>query len=94
MLTVYKYSVPVVDYFTLAMPPGARLLTVQVQRQQPQMWALVDANTSSTEDRHFRLAGTGHPIQEKVDSLVWVGTFQINQGSLIFHVFEILGGSC
>jgi len=93
MQTIYKYPVPVADYFTLAMPPGARLLTVQVQHEQPQMWALVDANASFTEDRHFRLSGTSHPIQEERDSLVWIGTFQINQGTLVFHLFEILGGN-
>ena len=93
MQTVYKYPVPVVDYFTLRMPPGARVLTVQVQREQPQIWALVDANVSFTENRNFRLTGTGHPIQEEEDSLVWVGTFQLAQGGLVFHVFEILGGN-
>lgn len=36
----------------------------------------------------FRLAGTGHPIAEA--DLRYVGTFQLADGALVFHVF-ILG---
>jgi len=42
MDTVFKYSVPVEDYFSLDLPKGARIFTVQTQYSEPQLWALVD----------------------------------------------------
>jgi len=88
MLTVYKYAVPVEDYFSLELSQGAKILTVQVQHDSPQIWALVNPE-SPTETRHFRLAGTGHSIQENGEVLNYLGTFQLARGGFIGHLFEI-----
>jgi hypothetical protein len=87
MRTIYKYPVEVRDTFTLSLPKGAEILTVQEQRGSVFMWALVDRDAES-EERSFRLAGTGHPIEDGLD-LRHVGTFQMHGGVLVFHVFEI-----
>jgi hypothetical protein len=89
MLKVFKYQVPVNDYFDLALPRGARILTIQPQAGSLQMWALVDPG-QVTEMRHFRFSGTGHPIAEDADHLRYVSTFQLADGGLVFHVFEVL----
>lgn len=88
MNSVYKYTIKVEDYFSLDLPKGARILTVQAQYDEPQLWALVDKNKPN-EKRNFRLAGTGHPIKESSESLNYIGTFQLAGGSFIGHVFEI-----
>ncbi|MBD3282443.1 MAG: hypothetical protein GF387_02430 [Candidatus Portnoybacteria bacterium] len=88
MQSVYKYTIPVEDYFSLDLPKGAKVLTVQEQHDEPQLWALVEKGVS-TEKRNFRLAGTGHPIEEKPETLNYIGTFQLAGGSFIGHVFEI-----
>jgi len=85
-MTVYKYDVPIDDTFALALPEFARVLTVQVQDGQPRLWALVDP-AAPPRDRRFRLAGTGHPIQE-ADDWRYIGTFQLNGGALVLHLFE------
>ncbi len=85
--TVYKYPIIAKDYFDIAMPSGAKILTVQVQLSNPCIWALVNPDNKA-EIRRFRLAGTGHWINE--DNLEYIGTFQISGGSLVFHLFEIL----
>jgi hypothetical protein len=90
MLTVYKYEVPFDDEFTLELPTAARLLTFQAQHEKPCLWALVDSEARLTK-RRFRLAGTGHDINEAERDLIYIGTAQFRGGSLVFHLFEVLG---
>jgi hypothetical protein len=85
---IYKYDVEVNDTFEVEMPDGAEILTVQVQHQQPVIWALVETN-NKTVKRFFRLIGTGNPIEmDEQESLNHIGTFQITGGALVFHLFE------
>ena len=88
MLTIYKYPVLIKDHFTLELPKEAKILTVQTQRGIPHLWARVDSETTK-EKRYFRLAGTGHPLGEDYLKIInYIGTFQIENGSLVFHLFE------
>lgn len=86
MKAVWKYEIPIDDSFIIAMPREAKLLCIMVQHGQPQLWALVDP-TLAVSERRFRLAGTGHEIDEDIRS--HVGSFQMIGGDLVFHVFEI-----
>ncbi len=86
MNAIWKYPIPVADEFQLEMPMGARPLTVQVQDGKPYLWALVNTEFD-VEPHRFRLAGTGHPLEEDVWSYAYVGTFQVRDGRLVFHVF-------
>jgi len=88
MHTIWKYPIPVDDTFELALPHGARFLAVQNQRQEPQAWFLVDPKATK-QTRRFALAGTGHPIAD-ADQLTHLGTFQLRDGFLVFHLFEYL----
>jgi len=83
---VYKYPIQAGDHIDVEIPKGAEILTVQTQNDQPCIWALVDER-APTERRMFRLAGTGHPI-DNPNSLKYIGTFQLHEGSLVFHLFE------
>ena len=91
MLRIYKYTIPVEDYFSLNLPAGAKILTVQAQRDEPQIWALVDPKQQSMVSLNFRIAGTGHDIVETKDDLEYIGTFQLAGGSFIGHLFRIIG---
>ena len=91
MLTIYKYIIPIEDHFTLELPKDAKILTVQTQRGTPQLWAMVDSETEK-EKRYFRLAGTGHPLSLVNAHFIYIGTFQMGNGVLVFHLFEIKGG--
>lgn len=89
--TVWKFPVPwppAQDTFTLTMPARAMLLSVQMQEGAPMIWALVEPDAPHVE-RHFRVAGTGHPITEDIAYVL--GTFQVPNEwqTLVFHVFEI-----
>ena len=69
----------------IEMPLGANILCVQTQYDKPQIWALVDP-TARTIRRRFRTYGTGHIMP--VNPGEYIGTFQLHNGSLVFHVFE------
>lgn len=86
-MTIWKYPVPATSPFELMMPKGAAPLSVQVQNGDPQMWALVNDSTSLREARKFLVAGTGHKIEH--DTKAFIGTFQLSEGALVFHLFEI-----
>jgi hypothetical protein len=89
MKAIWKYNVALTDEFTVTMPVGASsILSVQVQDGQPRMWALVSPD-AAPRPRHFRLAGTGHPIDTEKE-LRFIGTIQLNDGALVFHLFEVL----
>ncbi|PID86399.1 hypothetical protein CSB08_00235 [Candidatus Gracilibacteria bacterium] len=87
MYTVYKYEVPIEDYFSLQIPKGSEILSFQTQRSTPCIWVKVDPE-NTTEERKFRFLGTGHPIEE--ENLSFIGTIKLHQGGLVFHLFEIL----
>jgi len=92
MLAIFKYPIPIKDHSTLELPKDARILTVQIQRGTPQLWALVDSETEK-ETRYFRLSGTGHPLGEDYLRIInYIGTFQMENGALVFHLFEIKKG--
>ncbi|GAJ02446.1 unnamed protein product, partial [marine sediment metagenome] len=47
---------------------------------------------SRKETRYFRLSGTGHPLGEDYLRIIdYIGTFQMENGALMFHLFEIKG---
>ena len=69
---------------TIEMPHGAKILDVQVQNGQPQLWALVDE--SAYKDRiKIGIYATGAPMPDDLGE--YISTFQMNEGSLVFHVF-------
>jgi hypothetical protein len=89
MKEIWKYKLdPRVS--TIPMPEGAEILSVQVQRETPCVWAEVDP-THPLYVRTFEIYGTGHPINDMSGhERKFIGTFQLNQGDLVFHVFETI----
>jgi hypothetical protein len=101
-MVIYKYEFSVQGSFNIAMPAGAEVLCVQMQRETPCIWAVVDPEKERVE-RHFLCYGTGHEMNplDFIGSLkifnyktgrdlkaLYIGTFQMMQGSLVFHLFE------
>jgi hypothetical protein len=89
MMKVFKYPIEVTDYQSVTLPQNAEILTVQVQNGMPCIWALVNPDNKA-EVRKFRLAGTGHDIStDEARKLNYIGTIQMRNGMLVFHLFEI-----
>jgi hypothetical protein len=90
MRTIWKYPVQQLETFTFKLPKGARILAVDVQLGRPQMWISVES-TEPFEERKFFIAMTGQEIpQDLYGSSDYLGTFQLNEGDLVLHLFEVL----
>jgi len=88
--TVWKF--PIVNgEFTHKIPVGAEFLTLQRWMETPVFWMLVDPKAKK-EERKFFLTGTGTDIEVDSNSvLTYLGTFQMQGGSTVFHLFEMTG---
>ena len=85
-MRVFKYPLAMVDTQTVRMPYGATILSAQIQGSSGlQMWALVDETKTAMEIRSIVIVGTGNPVPELG---AFIDTFQMQDGSLVFHVFE------
>ena len=83
---IWKYPINTQDVnFVLEIPKGAKPLYFESQRGVPTLWILVNPN-NKFEKRYFRIVGTGDTIEE--DNLTYIGTTQLADGDLIFHLFE------
>jgi hypothetical protein len=85
MKTIYKYPVDVNDTVSVSMPIGSEILCVQMQNDIPCIWALVD-NEKDDVLREFTWYGTGHSVKENPGK--YIGTIQMMNGRLVFHLFE------
>lgn len=85
---IYKYPFQVEGEVEIEMPKGARVLCVQVQRDIPCIWAIIEPSQPIVEIRHFRVFGTGQPMDMHPDFLHYIGTFQLAGGNFIGHLFE------
>jgi hypothetical protein len=63
------------------------LLTVQIQNNEPHLWAIIDVQATSDTGRTLILCrGTGHEFTG--DEREYLGTVQMHGGSLVFHFFR------
>lgn len=89
MHSIWKYQLKIDDRQTIRMPAGADLLCVQVQRDIPVLYALVDPGARLVE-RDIIVFGTGHPIDDHTAfEGEYLGTVQQAGGSLVWHVFAV-----
>lgn len=84
MNTIWKFPISL-GHNKIKMPFGAEILSVDVQADQPCVWALVESD-NSPEPRTVNVYGTGHPMRDLPGR--FIGTFMLQGGSLVFHVFE------
>ena len=82
-MRIWKY--PIQTYTELQVPKGAKVLTVQMQNGEPQIWMLVNTEMPF-ERRVFQVFGTGHLVPD--DPGTYIATFQVEP--YVFHVFEIV----
>ena len=85
MRTIHKYPLQTCDEQVIEMPVGAEILCVQVQNGVACLWASVETTFGLSGVRIYTF-GTGHPLPAA--ELRYVGTYQLDGGSLVFHVYE------
>lgn len=82
---IWKFPIELVDEQTVEMPIGAEILCAQVQRGIICIWAKVKVENKKV-GYTIRCFGTGH--EHKVIQGRYVGSVQLQQGALVFHIFE------
>lgn len=88
MKSIFKYPLEAIDRQYIEMPEGATILTVQTQHGLLCLWAIVN-NQNNLEKRTIIILGTGHDVPR--EQLEYIGTVQMENGALIWHVFEEVG---
>jgi hypothetical protein len=90
--SIWKFPLKTTDYQKVKMPVNAKILCVQAQNETPCIWAIVNTEAEQ-EEREFEIYGTGHPFYEGDHygkEKMFVGTYQLRNGGLVFHVFELV----
>ena len=87
-MRIWKWDLRIDDLQIIDMPLGAEILTVQTQGGQPRLWAACD-ETAPLRPRRIAMYGTGEPINDRPG--IYIATFQVDSGALVFHAFEEVG---
>lgn len=88
MKTIWKFPLAAQAINEIEIPAESEILTVQSQNELACMWALVNPHARK-EKRKFAVFGTGHTIPDNIKKENYIGSFQLQFGALIFHVFEV-----
>ena len=88
MQAVWKFPFTITGRLTIDLPAGATVLSVQMQRGLPVLWALTDLDIDVHQTRSFAIFGTGQKIPEDIKHLHFISTFQ--DDPYVWHAFEVL----
>lgn len=90
-MKIFKYPVTIGTPFSLMMPLWAKPICVQIDQKtgQPAMWVHVN-EMNKLSLREFRVYGTGLEMYQPKDAdLKYVGTFQMDEGQFVGHLYEV-----
>jgi len=86
---IWKFHLAIINLQTIQMPKGARILSVQAQRNQVCLWAMVNPDPEiPSQTTEIEMHGTGHIFTE--GNLKFIGTVLTENGNFVWHVFEVL----
>ena len=89
--TIWKFPLDVIDEQDIVLPVDSEILCVQNQKAIPYLWVELDPEAPNGRLRHrITIEGTGHWVAEDAGS--YVGTFQVRNGDLVFHVYDRIVG--
>lgn len=89
-MKIFKYELKITDRCVINMPENAIILNLQVINEKPYIYAAINESNAMVE-RTFMTFGTGHilPLDSMLDDgFDYIGTYQLQGGDLVFHVFE------
>jgi len=85
--TIWKFRLNTTDHQTIELTKGAEILTVQMQNGAIYLWVMLDPDAEKYE-QGIVTHGTGHNTTENTGD--YIGTYQLHDGELVFHVFKAL----
>lgn len=84
--SIWKFPVAVTDEQLVEMPMGAKILSVDVQRETVCLWAEVNPEAAGKHYRTICIFGTGHRMPDDPGS--YIGSFMLHDGALVFHAYD------
>lgn len=87
MKKIYKYTLKPTDFQILELPKKSNIISVIEQKNQIVLYAIVNDDISETELYDIIIKETGHDLPENFDLYTFLGSVNLINGSLIFHVF-------
>lgn len=84
--SIWKFPVEVTGEQLVAMPHGAKILTIAVQMGAICLWAEVNPDVAGRHHRTISIFGTGHPMPD--DPGAYIGSFMLDGGALVFHAYD------
>lgn len=91
MKKIYKYQLKFININELKLPKDYTVLSMQMQGGQLSLWIIFDLkNENNLIDTTIGMFATGELIKPTLDA--YLGTFQLNNGAAIFHVFTLKKG--
>jgi len=92
MRKIYKYTIETTDVQTIKVPKLAgvnsfteQFLKVDVQKEKPCIWCLVDTMEEEQEIT-LHVVGTGNPMP-LLSKDNYLGSYMLYNGELVFHLF-------
>lgn len=85
-MQIWKFPLKADDEQIVRMPKGARLLSLQIQKGIPCLWASVHTRIEEINRKVYTF-GTGQDTAFITEQLDFVGTYQQFNGDLVLHVF-------
>lgn len=82
-MKIFKYEIPIEGDFTLQLPKGAKIISFQLQKETPVIWAIVNEQLE-LETRYFEIVGTGFDFISTCRE--YIGSIQ--QDIFVWHLFE------
>ena len=86
MKTIWKFPLKMVENQSVEMPSDAKILSVQIQFEEPMMWCLVEPDKPKIF-REIRIIGTGNEIERQFEG-IYIDTIKVSGGNYIFHIFD------
>ena len=85
MKVIWKYDLEVKTIQGIKMPVGTKPISVDVQRNVPRLWAIVDLNAAEKDLYTVYTFGTGSPIPAR--DFTHIGSYMLYESSEVYHVF-------
>lgn len=87
MYSIWKFVLESQENQMLEIPLGAEILSTETQGDEIVIYALVNTEQTEKEYKDVRVYGTGVAIPDVITEYNFLGTANLYNGSMMFHVF-------
>jgi hypothetical protein len=87
MYSVWEFSIEAEECQVLEIPLDAKLLSTETKGDDIVVYALVNTEQTQKEYKDVRVYRTGDKISDVITEYNFLGTANLYNGSLMFHVF-------